>query len=154
MPDTFYSIKQSTVTAIADSIRAKTGNVGQILPENMPLEIEGITTDIPSCIVNVTFTAASDVESHLYMHYTAVENGALVTKSYVSDTVWQNKTITLALNCVKHSLLWVDSDAGFTALPISSGELLHYQAHGNYSSRVLFALGDSDSIDITLDERE
>lgn len=38
-----YIIRDTTLTAIADSIRAKTGKTDKIAPENMPAEIEGIT---------------------------------------------------------------------------------------------------------------
>lgn len=39
-----YTIEDTTLIAIADSIRAKTGGVDGITPENMPTEIEGIET--------------------------------------------------------------------------------------------------------------
>ena len=45
--DPEYSIKTSTLTAIADSIRAKTGGSDPILTENMASEIEGIDTAEP-----------------------------------------------------------------------------------------------------------
>lgn len=41
MPD--YIIKDTTLTAIADSIRAKTGTTNKISPADMPSAIEGIT---------------------------------------------------------------------------------------------------------------
>lgn len=39
-----YTIEDTTLIAIADSIRAKTGNTDAITPENMPTEIESIET--------------------------------------------------------------------------------------------------------------
>lgn len=39
-----YVIDETTLTAIADSIRAKKGTTADITPEDMPTEIEGITT--------------------------------------------------------------------------------------------------------------
>ena len=45
--DPEYSIKTSTLTAIADSIRAKTGGSDPILTEDMASEIEGIDTAEP-----------------------------------------------------------------------------------------------------------
>lgn len=39
-----YVIDSTTLTSIADSIRAKKGTVSNINPENMPSEIAGITT--------------------------------------------------------------------------------------------------------------
>lgn len=39
-----YTIEDTTLTAIADSIRAKTGGVDEIMPEDMPTEINGIET--------------------------------------------------------------------------------------------------------------
>lgn len=39
-----YEIKESTLKAIADSIRTKTGKTDLITPENMPSEIDGISS--------------------------------------------------------------------------------------------------------------
>jgi hypothetical protein len=39
-----YTIEDTTLVAIADSIRAKTGGVDGIMPEDMPTEINGIET--------------------------------------------------------------------------------------------------------------
>lgn len=40
-----YLIQDSTLTAIGDAIRAKTGNAELIIPENMPTEIGNIQSD-------------------------------------------------------------------------------------------------------------
>ena len=37
-----YTIQDTTLTAIGDAIRAKTGGKELIVPENMPTEIENI----------------------------------------------------------------------------------------------------------------
>ena len=57
-----YSVKRETLTAIADSIRAKTGGSNPILTEDMASEIEGIETGItPTGTLEITENGTYDV---------------------------------------------------------------------------------------------
>lgn len=63
--DPLYSIKKSTVTAIADKIRAKTGKTDLFDPVDMPTEIDGIETGItPTGTVNITENGTHDVSNY------------------------------------------------------------------------------------------
>ena len=57
-----YTVKRETLTAIADSIRAKTGGSDPILTENMASEIEGIETGItPTGTLDITANGTYNV---------------------------------------------------------------------------------------------
>ena len=57
-----YKIQDTTLTAIANSIRAKTGGSSPILTENMASEINGIETGItPTGTLDITANGTYDV---------------------------------------------------------------------------------------------
>ena len=67
-----YLIQDTTLTAIGDAIRAKTGNTELIAPENMPTEIENIQSGsseladayyaMLSCLTTVKFQNSTELE--------------------------------------------------------------------------------------------
>lgn len=107
-----YVIDDTTLSGIADAIRAKTGKADSMTPEQMPTEISGITGGKEEQVKTVTITengsvtvmpdegkALSSVEITV-----AVEAGSSADVRYVAfmngDTVLYKKAVAVGDDCV------------------------------------------------------
>lgn len=101
MEEVKYQINESTLTAIADSIRAKTGGSDPILTENMASEIEGIDTAEPW---DESFT---------------VKEGAVMTGIVKPLTVTENGTYTAPEGVDGYSPVIVNTYGGGKVNPMN-----------------------------------
>lgn len=100
-------IQDSTMTAIGDAIRAKTGGTDKLLPADMAAAIEGITTGgggggdgISMGVTTITtfsggpsFNSSNPIKGSIYM---TIPEEAIVEHAYVSATVTGSSTTTMA----------------------------------------------------------
>ena len=92
-----YSVKRETLTAIADSIRAKTGGSNPILTEDMASEIEGIETGItPTGTLEITENGTYDVTEKAQVNV-AVPLPPKWDKTVVFEALKSGYTVTVLL---------------------------------------------------------
>ena len=97
-----YKIQDTTLTAIANSIRAKTGGSSPILTENMSSEINGITT--PS-LEGTAIPVGEPVERiYFNTNLTIEETNAYLSQLTYVQTPLADVPISLIWACVNESL--------------------------------------------------
>lgn len=132
-----YSIQDTTLTDIADAIRAKTGKTASMTPIEMVDEIESISGGGPSTLIDKTITAngtysAEDDDADGYSSVTVnVPSSAASSWTKVAETSYQVSTTSTSASTVAtwatgHSEIWTTEKILYVRIRDTAGKRAGY----------------------------
>lgn len=133
-----YSIEDSTLSAIADSIRAKTGKTAAMTPEAMPAEIEGIEAGGGTC--TVTFyskTGQAPVSQSGKIAYINGDGNPVSGTWSLTTSSFTGSSFVVAKNSLIYFSGWSSSST-----VSGNGELVIY----NVGNTAVYVTGDTSLI--------